>query len=149
MDDQEHITYIINEEDANADTTKEFTNEVNINELLKKIDDDNYNDDYNNDDYNNDDYDFNCVQAFYPPSNDRYFAQISEYELNFTVKQLSVICEYYEIKTARMKKGDMIEIIVAFENNIENAEIIIRRKQMWHYIQQLKEDNFMKKFVFF
>jgi len=26
---------------------------------------------------------------------------------------------------------------------------VMRRQQMWHYIQELKADKFMKKFIFF
>jgi hypothetical protein len=139
----QHLTYIVKEDDLSENTNETIT-EVNINDLMKELDS------YNDTDVEDHGYsDFNSIQMFYPANNDRYIAQLSEYDLNFTAKQLSVICEYYEIKTTKMKKGDMIESIVAFENDIENAEIVVTRQQMWYYIQQLKEDKFMKKFVIF
>jgi hypothetical protein len=34
-----------------------------------------------------------------------------------------------------------------FENNPENGAQVYRRKQLWYYINELKNDKFMKKFV--
>ena len=84
-----------------------------------------------------------------PYQQDEIIAQISDYELNYTLKQLTLICEYYEIKVNKMKKMQIIETLVSFENNLENIEIVMRRQQMWHYITTLKEDKFMKKYIFF
>ena len=84
-----------------------------------------------------------------PYQQDEIIAQMSDYELNYTLKQLTLICEYYEIKVNKMKKMEIIETLVSFENNLENVEIVMRRQKMWHYITALKEDKFMKKYIFF
>jgi hypothetical protein len=46
-----------------------------------------------------------------------------------------------------MKKQDIIEQILMFENNNDNYELVIRRKELWYYINELKEDKMMKKYV--
>ena len=70
------------------------------------------------------------------------------YELNFNVKQLLTICEYYGLK--QLKKANKLTIIhslVEFENNVENKEMVHKRKHLWFYIEELKKDKFMKKYI--
>jgi hypothetical protein len=82
---------------------------------------------------------------------DDMYPEIVNYKINFTVKQLMQICEYYSIsknmKSTKANKDEIINNIVLFENNCENYSIVIKRKLMWHYIEELKSDKFMKKFV--
>ena len=43
------------------------------------------------------------------PSGDYFLAQMSEYDLNYTLKQLGMIYEYYNIgKISKLKKADII-----------------------------------------
>jgi hypothetical protein len=83
--------------------------------------------------------------------NDQLYIDMLNYDMNFTVKQLLLICEYYgllkDVKTNKMKKQDIIEQILLFENNNDNYETVIRRKELWYYINELKEDKMMKKFI--
>ena len=76
---------------------------------------------------------------------------VINYQINYTVKQLLQICEYYNIskniKLIKANKDEIITNIVLFETNSENYEIVIKRKQMWYYIEELKNDRFMKKFI--
>jgi hypothetical protein len=82
------------------------------------------------------------------PSRDYFLAQMSEYDLNYTLKQLGMIYEYYNIgKISKLKKADIIQAIVVFEHDGENYEIVMRRQQLWHYLEELKADKFMKRFV--
>jgi hypothetical protein len=82
------------------------------------------------------------------PSGDYFLAQMSEYDLNYTLKQVGMIYEYYNIgKITKLKKADIIQAIVVFEHDIENCEIVMRRQQLWHYLEELKADKFMKRFV--
>jgi hypothetical protein len=81
---------------------------------------------------------------------DELFLEMKNYELNFTVKQLMLICEYYtikDIKTNKLKKQDIIEQIILFESDPENIEIVTKRKELWDYMDELKNDKMMKKFV--
>ena len=81
---------------------------------------------------------------------DDIFIEMKNYELNFNVKQLMLICEYYEMKDIRankLKKQDIIEQIILFETNPENIEVVTKRKELWYYIDELKNDKMMKRFV--
>ena len=82
---------------------------------------------------------------------DDVYLIMKDYELNFNVKQLLLICEYYgiskDIRVNKLKKQDIIEHIILFEKNMENIEITIKRKEMWYYMSELKNDKMMKKFV--
>ena len=84
---------------------------------------------------------------------DTVFLDIKNYDLNYTVKQLMQICEYYnlskDIKTNKLKKQDIIEQIIMFENNYDNYDIVLKRKEMWYYMNELKNDKNMKKIVIF
>ena len=84
-------------------------------------------------------------------SMDNMYPEIVNYKINFTVKQLMQVCEYYGIsknmKSAKANKDEIINNIVLFENNPDNYSIVIKRKLMWYYIEELKSDKFMKKFV--
>ena len=74
-----------------------------------------------------------------------------DYKLNYTVKELLLICEYYgiakELKKNKSNKDVIIFDLVSFENNPLNNEIVLRRQGMWYYMSKLKNDNFMKKYI--
>jgi len=78
---------------------------------------------------------------------------VLNYNLNFNVKQLLQICDYYGIaKTMRQQKCNKDEIImmlVDFEASEENSEIVTKRQLLWYYVNELKNDSFMKKYIFF
>jgi len=73
------------------------------------------------------------------------------YHENYTVKELLLICEYYgfskDMKSNKFNKDQIIYYLVAFENDISNTDIVFKRQNMWFYINELKNDKFMKKFV--
>jgi hypothetical protein len=73
------------------------------------------------------------------------------YQDNFTVKELLLICEYYgfskELKNNKCNKEQIIQVLVSFESNPNNSNIVFKRQNMWFYINELKSDKFMKKFV--
>jgi hypothetical protein len=89
---------------------------------------------------------------------DDIMSEMQNYELNFTIKQLLIICDYYGItkqaknadygsKARTMKKSDIISLIMMFERNIDNIELVMKRKELWYYLDSLKADKIMKKFV--
>jgi hypothetical protein len=73
------------------------------------------------------------------------------YHENFTVKELLLICDYYgfakELKTNKYNKDQIIEILVSFESDLNNSDIVFKRQNMWFFINELKNDKFMKKFL--
>jgi hypothetical protein len=79
------------------------------------------------------------------------YAEHVNYKINYTVKQLLVICDYYNIskniKLIKANKDDIITNLISFENNSDNYNIVNKRKQLWYYMEELKNDKFMKKFI--
>lgn len=71
------------------------------------------------------------------------------YSTNFIKKDLERIADYYGISKRKKRKADLVQDIIAFEQNPENIEIVYRRKKLWSYIKEIKEDNYLKKFLIF
>ena len=73
------------------------------------------------------------------------------YMENYTIKDLLLICEYYGcskgMKSKRYTKEDIVNFLVAFETTPANNDIVCKRKNVWFYISELKNDKFMKKYV--
>ena len=84
-------------------------------------------------------------------NNDFTIPQMINYNENFTVKELLLICEYYgfakDVKTNKLNKEQIIDFLVSFETDPNNSDIVFKRQNMWFYINELKNDKFMKKFV--
>ena len=79
---------------------------------------------------------------------DLFFSKIKNYELNYTAKQLGVIYEYYNLGNPnKLKKIETAQIIVAFEHDKDNMEVVERRKTLWFYMTELKSVPFTKKYV--
>jgi len=84
-------------------------------------------------------------------NHDFLIPQMVNYNENYTVKDLMLVCEYYgiakDIKSQKYKKEMIINILVCFEANPDNSDIVFRRQNMWFYINELKNDKFMKKYI--
>lgn len=84
-------------------------------------------------------------------NNDLAVPQMINYHENYTVKELLLICEYYgfakDLKTNKCNKEQIIDFLVSFESDVNNSGIVFKRQNMWFYINELKNDKFMKKFV--
>ena len=84
-------------------------------------------------------------------NDDLTFPKMINYNENFTVKELLIICDYYgfakELKNSKCNKEQIIEILVSFESEPINDDIVNKRQTLWFYIGQLKNDKFMKKYV--
>ena len=77
--------------------------------------------------------------------------QMIHYNENFTVKELLLICEYYgfakDMKSNKCNKEEIVHFLVSFEMNSSNSDIVFRRQTMWCYMNELKSDKFMKRFL--
>jgi hypothetical protein len=84
-------------------------------------------------------------------NDDLVFPKMINYNINFTVKELLIICDYYgfakELKNSKCNKEQIIDILVSFESDPINDDIVNKRQTLWFYIGQLKHDKFMKKYV--
>ncbi len=84
-------------------------------------------------------------------NDDIMVTKMINYRENFTVKELLLICEYYgfskDIKNNKCNKEQIIEILVSFESDLNNSDIVFKRQNMWFYMSELKNDKFMKKYL--
>ena len=72
-----------------------------------------------------------------------------DYDTNYTVKQLGQISDYYGINKKRLKKNELIQVIILFEEDINNIYIVETRKRHWENIKELKNDKYFSKFIMF
>ena len=113
------------------ETTVEFNNENIINNLLD---------------------DFDYTNQINNLTSEEIMESLSiEYKINYNVKDLLLICEYYgiskELKVQKFSKEMIIYFLVDFENDLLNNTIVMKRKKLWSYIDILKNDKFMKKYI--
>jgi hypothetical protein len=82
---------------------------------------------------------------------DLFISQTLNYEVNFNVKELMLICDYYGIskmvKANKCNKTQIVYFVVNFENEPQNEEVVLKRKNIWFYMAEIKNDKFMKKYV--
>ena len=118
----------------NEDT---FEENIDIDQLMNEIN--SYNINLNSDIKSS----INKINDLYP--------QYYHYDINYTIQQLLVICDYYNIvKTNKLKKENKINIIhklVEFENDEKNYDTVTQRKKYWFYMNELKNDKIMKKYI--
>jgi len=114
---------------------KENINNTDINDVDSILNDDNF----------FQDKDFHDQFQFF--DEDNIMAQHIDYFENYTVKMLQHIAAYYKIPKTRLKKEELIQLIIQFENLDEHSELVYNRKKMWHYINELKNDSYFSKFI--
>jgi len=78
---------------------------------------------------------------------DIVYAHCVDYNTNYTVKQLAVILDYYNISKRKLKKSDMIDLIICFENDTNNIDKVEKRKRLWKHVAELKQDQFFTKYL--
>lgn len=80
---------------------------------------------------------------------DNYYAEQLNYTENFIKKDLSRIADYYSISKRKKKKYQLIQDILLFEKDLKNINLVTRRKTLWGYLQELKEDKYLKQYIIF
>ena len=124
----ENINFFLN--DSIESNDDDLNNNISLNDILEEI---------------------NADNSMYSQNTDNLFNEVVNYNINYTVKQLLLICDYYnilkEVKMTKCNKEEIINTIVLFESNPNNYNISCKRKQLWFYINEIKSDKFMKKFV--
>ena len=78
---------------------------------------------------------------------DTSIAQKIDYNLNYTLPMLQHICAFYEIDYKRVKKQFLISKLVDFEMDSTNIEKVQERKRLWYYMQELKENKYLSKYI--
>ena len=85
-------------------------------------------------------------------NDDSNMSRVIDYQLNYTVKQLLQICDYYgiskDLRLSKCNKEFISNVLVEFESCFKNVDIVERRQLLWAYMDELKRDKFMKKYIF-
>ena len=71
------------------------------------------------------------------------------YMNNYNVKNLTNILGYYNINKNKLVKDEMVQLIIFFENEPANKNIVYQRKRLWKNILELKNNEYFKKFILF
>ena len=84
-------------------------------------------------------------------TNELEYPHFLNYQINYNIKQLTFICDYYGIKITKVgiRKEHIIHQIILFEADPDNHEKVSKRLNIWFYMEELKKDAFMKKYVLF
>ena len=82
-------------------------------------------------------------------ASDDFVAAEVDYQTNYLKKDLEHIAHYYGIHMGRKRKDELVEQIVVFEKSSDNVEIVFRRKQLWTYMAEIKNDEYLRKFLIF
>lgn len=72
-----------------------------------------------------------------------------DYMTNYTVKMLSHILDYYKLSKRRLNKSEMIQFILIFEEDPANEVCVSTRRQLWKYMERLRNDEYLSKFILF
>ena len=78
---------------------------------------------------------------------DNFFLLQQDYMDNYIRKDLDRIEDYYDISKRKKRKDELIQDIIIFEQDIYNEEIVEQRKLLWFYLQELMNDNYLKKYI--
>ena len=101
---------------------------------------------------NKDEFDENAIMddnnIVYPYSYDVEELKLY-YSENYTIKGLSQILQYYGLSKGKMVKDEMLQVLLFFEMDTLNHEIVERRMRLWRNIQELKTDVYFSKYILF
>ena len=80
---------------------------------------------------------------------DMFNTHIINYQEQFTVKDLLLICEYYKLNVKKKGyiKDVIIEVLVSFELDPKNSDMVSKRQTAWFFMNELKNDKFMRSYV--
>jgi hypothetical protein len=71
------------------------------------------------------------------------------YKTHCNVKTLTQILNYYGIYKNKMVKDEMLQVLVFFETDQANSDVVFRRIRRWQYIEELKADSYFSKYIMF
>ena len=77
----------------------------------------------------------------------QFITQQFYYDDTFTLKELYHIANYYDISKRKKKKCELIDDIITFELDDKNSELVEQRKRLWFYVNEIKNDNYLSKFI--
>ena len=78
---------------------------------------------------------------------DQYMTMELDYNENYKKTELDRIMDYYGLSKRKKRKDHIIQDIIVFENTENNQEIVNKRKKLWFYMEEIKNDNYLSKFL--
>lgn len=110
------------------------------------------NDNSDNDNSDNGDSDnsnLNTETEYSLYSSDEILALVTNYNLNYNQSYLNSILEFYKIKKNKknMKKEQIINMIINFETDFKNKDIVKERIRLFSNFIELKNNEFFNKFI--
>ena len=136
-----NISFLLEEKDDKNEQEKE---EFDFSNFVKEMDE------LTKDDtlvinYNNPELLYYVEKSVFANEDEIYYSE------KYTIKDLMKICCYYgidkNIKSSKCRKQDIISTIVFFEGQLENAEIVYKRHNMWAYMTELIADPKMRGYL--
>ena len=139
MSDNENITFFLNNNDVNDVNENKIMKieEINDykNQLLQTINVNTYN--------NNNNDNLNIYEIFNVHELEMLYTE------SYTIKKLTSILQYYGIYKSKMVKDEMIQLLLFYETDSLNKNIVINRRRLWNNIEELKNDSFLGKYILF
>ena len=77
---------------------------------------------------------------------DPYINLVVEYNNLFSTEELRKIAEYYELNMDK-NKGDLINNIIEFEKDNKKTIKVCKRKKLWAYMKEIKQDSYLKQYL--
>ena len=78
--------------------------------------------------------------------NENYAVEL-DYKLNYPIKYLQTILDYYGLKRSKLNKDLMARLIAEFELNFKNEKLVNKRKRLFENIEELKNDEYFRKYI--
>jgi len=75
------------------------------------------------------------------------YARSIDYEINYSIKYLTILLELYGIKKTKMNKFTIIKTLVDFEMNSNNILIVNNSKRLYENLIELKNNSYLSKFI--
>ena len=144
------IYIIVMSDNLNTNEQKVYENkDTNITFFLEDFANATYDNEFNINDFMDDMEDFEDIKL--DDEDNLKIPQLINYNENYTVKELLLICDYYgiakELKANKCTKDVITQFLVDFESRPINIELVFKRQNLWFYMDELKKDKFMKKYV--
>ena len=142
-----NIKFILNEKKSKANVKevdeylKGLMVDENENENEDETDNDNISHTYDVN-YANNDYEYTSDNE-YSYTHTKYSDGLDIGYNKYSVKELCQILNFYNIKKNKMRKEEIINKILLFEEDIENISIVLECKRLFHNLLELKEHSFL------
>ena len=90
--------------------------------------------------------DTDIIENINDPSMQTFIILTYEYQ-EYKKKELEMIADYYNISKRKKRKDELIQDVIIFELDPNNIDITQRRKTLWFYIEEIKTDNYLRKYL--